>query len=267
MTGALEDISEEKLQDVVQAAVAKMETSAADMTEAEAEYEFAKCEVSGAESGDGRDEKNRSLPERLRDLESEIVCSPMLKPNVCGFVTVFYFRCATAVIVTRVMQTQQEAEVDRAQLAMTHLQKQLKAAVIDSNKKLQEDAKLNIELEGARQAVEVAKQAVDAVPIDLAEVTRLEQASLREQTAVTAYHGKCRTIACGIGHMLNFAYNDPWPGFDRRSVKGVLARLVQLKETTHATALEVAAGPKLSHVVVDTDQVGVFNHVLKAFPS
>ena len=52
---------------------------------------------------------------------------------------------------------------------------------------------------------------------------------------------------------LDFKYTDPERGFDRGSVKGVLARLVAVKDPAAATALEVAAGGKLFQVVVDTD--------------
>eukprot|EP00892_Ulva_mutabilis_P006290 jgi/Ulvmu1/4032/UM019_0009.1 len=224
LLGALEEISEEKVQAALQGALTDMEASAAALVAVEAEYEAAKCEVSGAESGDGRDANNRSLPERLRDIECLI--------------------------------TQNRAEVDRAQLAMEHLQDQLCIADADCKKKLQDDAKITNELKGAQRAVKAAQQAVDEVPVDLAEIAQLERAARQAQAAVHACQDKCHTISAAIGHNLNFNYDDPQPGFDRKSVKGVLARLVRVKDTHHATALEVAAGAKLHHVVVDTDQVG-----------
>lgn len=52
---------------------------------------------------------------------------------------------------------------------------------------------------------------------------------------------------------LDFRYADPERGFDRSSVKGVLARLLSVKDPAASTALEVAAGGKLFQVVVDTD--------------
>lgn len=64
-------------------------------------------------------------------------------------------------------------------------------------------------------------------------------------------------LAASLGHLLNFNYSDPRPGFDRSKVKGVLARLVRVNDLQDATALEVAAGAKLTHVVVDTEETGV----------
>ena len=52
---------------------------------------------------------------------------------------------------------------------------------------------------------------------------------------------------------MEFQYRDPERGFDRSSVKGVVAKLVHVKDAANATALEVAAGGKLYQVVVDTE--------------
>jgi len=51
---------------------------------------------------------------------------------------------------------------------------------------------------------------------------------------------------------LNFQFTNPESGFDRSKVKGCVAKLVTLKDKTHAAALEVAAGGKLYQVVVDS---------------
>ena len=52
---------------------------------------------------------------------------------------------------------------------------------------------------------------------------------------------------------MDFRFRDPEAGFDRGRVKGVVAKLVQVKDQAAATALEVAAGGKLYQVVVDTE--------------
>jgi structural maintenance of chromosome 2 len=52
---------------------------------------------------------------------------------------------------------------------------------------------------------------------------------------------------------VRFDYTDPEKGFDRAKVKGVVAKLLRVKEPAAATALEVLAGGKLYQVVVDTD--------------
>lgn len=55
---------------------------------------------------------------------------------------------------------------------------------------------------------------------------------------------------------LDFRYRDPEPNFQASRVKGVVAKLVQVKDSAAATALEVAAGGKLYQVVVDSEATG-----------
>nr|CAD7198716.1 unnamed protein product [Timema douglasi] len=52
---------------------------------------------------------------------------------------------------------------------------------------------------------------------------------------------------------LNFVYRDPENNFNRASVKGLVCRLVKVKQPHTARALEVAAGGKLYNVIVDTE--------------
>lgn len=57
---------------------------------------------------------------------------------------------------------------------------------------------------------------------------------------------------------LDFEYSDPHRGFDRSTVKGLVASLVTLDDAhvDAATALEVCAGGRLYNVVVDDENVG-----------
>lgn len=160
------------------------------------------------------------------------------------------------------MQKQETANSQRAEAALKHLQKELQVADAECHKKLKQDANIAAELAAAKKAVDNAEAEVAEVPIDMKEVQDLEQAVQQQQHAVRACREKCRTLEANLSHVLNFSYSIPRPGFDQRSVKGVLARLVRVKDSSHATALEVAAGSKLSHVVVDTDAVGAFVVIL-----
>ncbi|CAL0328739.1 unnamed protein product [Lupinus luteus] len=55
---------------------------------------------------------------------------------------------------------------------------------------------------------------------------------------------------------VEFTYSDPVKNFDRSKVKGVVARLIKVKDPSTMTALEVTAGGKLFNVVVDTESTG-----------
>ncbi|CAM9448409.1 unnamed protein product, partial [Laminaria digitata] len=73
-------------------------------------------------------------------------------------------------------------------------------------------------------------------------------------------------LSAQLAGRLNFEYQDPQKNFDRSKVKGLVARLVDVKDKAHSTALEVAAGGRLYQarrsqgcimrygVVVDTEQ-------------
>merc|ERR1719162_7735 len=55
---------------------------------------------------------------------------------------------------------------------------------------------------------------------------------------------------------IDFAYVDPYQGFDRKSVKGVAAKLFKIKKDfeSYATALEITAGGKMFNVIVDNEE-------------
>ena len=61
------------------------------------------------------------------------------------------------------------------------------------------------------------------------------------------------TLAAQLQARLRFEYKDPSKGFDRSSVKGLVANLIPVPEPAHALALEVCAGGKLLQVVVDSE--------------
>lgn len=55
-------------------------------------------------------------------------------------------------------------------------------------------------------------------------------------------------LSAQVAGRLSFEYRDPERNFDRSRVKGLVAKLVQIKDPAHSTALEVAAGGRLYQV-------------------
>lgn len=70
-------------------------------------------------------------------------------------------------------------------------------------------------------------------------------------TTVRELRDTVDTLSAQLEGRLRFKYADPVRGFDRSKVKGLVAKLVDVTKTEHATALEVVAGGKLYQVVVD----------------
>lgn len=81
--------------------------------------------------------------------------------------------------------------------------------------------------------------------------------SLQEQKRKLVY--ECRSIREKIERFeaqhprINFQYTDPEPHFNRRSVKGMVCSLINLKDKSAAMALETAAGNRIYNVITDTE--------------
>lgn len=83
------------------------------------------------------------------------------------------------------------------------------------------------------------------------EYEELEQQVSTYEGSVATLIERVNTLQAQLGNRLRFDYTDPVRGFDRSKVKGLLAKLIEVRDSKHATALEVVAGGKLFQVVVD----------------
>merc|ERR550532_2067853 len=77
------------------------------------------------------------------------------------------------------------------------------------------------------------------------------------ESSVHAMQERLDTLRAQLGGN-DFSYADPWKGFDRRNVKGVVAKLFDIKPdfAQYHRALEVCAGGRLFFVVVDNEDTG-----------
>jgi structural maintenance of chromosome 2 len=131
-------------------------------------------------------------------------------------------------------------------------------------KELRASAKATLNNHGqeAKEA-ETLKTAIAACELKLkgASFNEKEEESLKAKSAAlqastSSLRDKVERITAQLEAKLSFDYKDPEKGFDRSKVKGLVARLVKIKNSLNATALEVAAGGKLFQVVVDTELTG-----------
>lgn len=79
----------------------------------------------------------------------------------------------------------------------------------------------------------------------------MDQEKVDLEAAMTDLEEQLDTVSTQLQSRLSFEYEDPVRGFDRSKVKGLVAKLVDIKDSKYATALEVVAGGKLFQVVVD----------------
>lgn len=168
-------------------------------------------------------------------------------------------------------------EAERAKAKIEHLQKEVKEKEPKAKKAAAEGKGLIGELEkvrGEKVALEKALQKLDwdeekegslrsKKDTESKAVRKLEEVSTtctnsRQNQLTFLYSSQERDALRSSLASLDFAYKDPHRGFDRSTVKGLIANLVHIenKYLHVATALEVCAGGRLYNVVVDNENVG-----------
>merc|ERR1711871_820770 len=88
---------------------------------------------------------------------------------------------------------------------------------------------------------------------DEAEENNMRNRAMELKKLMSGLKDQVENIGAQLQARLKFDYKDPFKGFNRSSVKGLVANLINVPEPVHALALEVAAGGKLLQVVVDTE--------------
>ncbi|WIA36579.1 hypothetical protein OEZ86_007870 [Tetradesmus obliquus] len=221
LQGQLAELNQEELNARVAAATAARDEAAAGLQAAEHAVEAATRELAGAETGDGRDESNKSLQERLADAQNA--------------------------------QTAADAGAKAADIKQKHLGKQAAEQRKALASKDKEGSAMRQQLDKAQQQVARCTQALQELGYDAAAAEQLEEARRAELAALRSAKEAVEALGAQM-HGLDFTYRDPERGWDRSKVKGVVAKLVRVKDPAAATALEVAAGGRLYQVVVDTHE-------------
>merc|ERR1719460_31932 len=98
---------------------------------------------------------------------------------------------------------------------------------------------------------------MNAMKFDPEQYKHLEEAAWRDAASLQdlqdRVNGKRAVLSA-----VDFRYQDPERNFDRSKVKGVVAKLFQIRpeHADYTMAVQVAAGGRLWHVVVDNEQTG-----------
>lgn len=111
--------------------------------------------------------------------------------------------------------------------------------------------KLGEKREAAVGKVNTLRETIEKLAFDESEFNTLEQEKDQISSSVGELSDLVDTLSAQLESRLAFRYADPVRGFDRSKVKGLIAKLIQVKHSAHSTALEVVAGGKLFQVVVD----------------
>ncbi|KAL0918688.1 hypothetical protein M5K25_010711 [Dendrobium thyrsiflorum] len=148
-----------------------------------------------------------------------------------------------------------ETELKQLKTKTSHLDKELKTKRVQLKSKCDEAAAVEKELSDRKKDLDSIKSALESIGCEEGEMEALQKDRSVELEAIQKLKDGIRILSGQLANV-EFSYRDPVKNFDRLSVKGVVARLIKIKDRSTMTALEVAAGGKLFNVVVDTENTG-----------
>jgi structural maintenance of chromosome 2 len=100
------------------------------------------------------------------------------------------------------------------------------------------------------------KAQLDQLDFSEDEHALLEREKQELESSASYLRETVETLTAKLSAKLSFRYQDPVRGFDRSKVKGLVSKLIAVRDPKNATALEVAAAGKLYQVVVDEALTG-----------
>ncbi|KAG6424906.1 hypothetical protein SASPL_115329 [Salvia splendens] len=138
---------------------------------------------------------------------------------------------------------------------INHVDKELKEKKTQLVSTSAKAAAIENELNAKRKEVGTVEKELESLSYDDTLMESLQKDRMIESETVQKLERKAREVSSRLGRV-EFNYRDPENKFDRSRVKGVVAKLIKVKDGSAAVALEVAAGGKLFNVVVDTENTG-----------
>ncbi|XP_076957697.1 structural maintenance of chromosomes protein 2-1-like [Bidens hawaiensis] len=148
-----------------------------------------------------------------------------------------------------------ESEVEQLKTKIKHSEKELKENKTKLSLKHNEAVEAEKQLKIRQKDLENVETGLKSLSYEEGQMESLEKDRTVELEAVHKIKEEIRNISSSLGN-IEFSYRDPVNNFDRSKVKGVVAKLIKVKDSSTMTALEVCAGGKLYNVVLDTENTG-----------
>ncbi|CAM9911302.1 unnamed protein product [Pylaiella littoralis] len=149
-----------------------------------------------------------------------------------------------------------DARAKQGTARIKHLKATAKSTEREMKAAEKQVSSLRKDRDAAQSRVDKAEQGLESLGYDKRQEEGLDGEREEEERAVDRLRETVDRLSAQVAGRLNFEYRDPERNFDRSRVKGMVAKLVQVKDPAHSTALEVAAGGKLYQVVVDNEGTG-----------
>ncbi|XP_077917663.1 structural maintenance of chromosomes protein 2 isoform X2 [Halichoerus grypus] len=148
-----------------------------------------------------------------------------------------------------------QTEAKQAQMKLKHAQQELKTKQAEV-KKMDSGYRKDQE---ALEAVKKLKEKLEAEMKKLNYEENKEEGLLEKRRQLSRDISRLKeTYEALLARFPNiqFAYRDPEKNWNRNCVKGLVASLISVKDTSATTALELVAGERLYNVIVDTEVTG-----------
>ncbi|CAL9130422.1 unnamed protein product [Musa acuminata var. zebrina] len=148
-----------------------------------------------------------------------------------------------------------ESELKQLNTKIGHSEKELKEKKGQLLAKCDEAAAVENELNVRKKDLEAIGSAMGSISYEDGQMEALQKDRSAKLEMIQKLKDEVRVLSGKLANV-QFTYRDPTKNFDRSKVKGVVAKLIKVKDASTMTALEVAARGKLFNVVVDTEYTG-----------
>ncbi|KAJ9083903.1 Structural maintenance of chromosomes protein 2 [Entomophthora muscae] len=148
-----------------------------------------------------------------------------------------------------------ESEIEQSTIQLEHLDRELKKLKQDQNQAAYGNHELLENKKAAEQKLKQLEQEQGKLNYDHEGELSLNNELSSQKARLRELREEQNRLSFQTNN-LEFQYKDPYPNFDRRKVKGLVAELFSLGDTKYATALELCAAGKLYNVVVDNAETG-----------
>lgn len=143
--------------------------------------------------------------------------------------------------------------IKQATLKITHLTEKIQNDAVRLNKAKQENSVLLRDIESYQNEIASKQAKFDEFGFNPQAFNELRDKESMIRKQLNEHHNQLNYLKREVGN-IEFAYSNPYPDFDRTSVKGVAVQLFNLNDQHNdkALALQVCAGGRLYNVVVDS---------------
>ncbi|EFN85328.1 structural maintenance of chromosomes protein 2 [Harpegnathos saltator] len=149
---------------------------------------------------------------------------------------------------------QAQTELKQCEMTLNHNRQQLTKKQEDMHNTENEYKKYNKDLEVKEKELENLRNELDRLNYEDNYVEDLMKQKHTLITEIRSLHEKIDQFESRYPQT-KFDYRKPEPNFNSQSVKGIVCKLLNIKDKKTAYALEIAAGGKLYNVIVDTETV------------